>query len=191
MERVAAARGAVGDACQLMVDANGAYRPQQALALAHRFAEQGVSWFEEPVPFHDLDGLRQVRDRTPPGMEIAVGEYGYHLGHFRRVLEAGAADVLQADATRCLGPSGLFKASALAEARGLPLSTHTAPAIHLHAACALSNVRHVEYFTDHVNIEKRLLDGVVLPQDGLLRPDRSRPGHGLSLRKTDARPFSV
>ena len=49
-------------------------------------------------------------------MDIAAGEYGYDLGYFRRMLEAGAVDVLQADATRCAGITGFLRAAALAEA---------------------------------------------------------------------------
>src|SRR3954468_14441038 len=47
--RVAAARRAIGDGPGLFVDANGAYSRAEAIGLAHRFAEQRVSWFEEPV----------------------------------------------------------------------------------------------------------------------------------------------
>jgi Enolase C-terminal domain-like len=62
-----------------------------------------VSWFEEPVSSDDLEGLRPLRERAPAGMDIAAAEYGYDLFYFRRMLEAGAVDVLQADATRCAG----------------------------------------------------------------------------------------
>ena len=72
------------------------------------FAELGVTWFEEPVSSDDLDGLRLLRDRAPAGMDIAAGEYGYDLFYFRRMLEAGAVDVLQADATRCGGITGFL-----------------------------------------------------------------------------------
>lgn len=99
--RVRAAREAVGPQAELFVDANGAYLPKQALALAQAMTGEGVSWFEEPVPHQDLAGLRLVRDRAPAGMEITGGEYGFTTGYFRRMLEAGAVDVLQADATRC------------------------------------------------------------------------------------------
>ncbi len=64
--RVAAVRAAIGDDIGLFVDANGAYSRKQALAAAERFAEQGVTWFEEPVSSDDLDGLRLVRDSAPP-----------------------------------------------------------------------------------------------------------------------------
>src|SRR6185437_8604560 len=98
VDRVRAARDAIGPDTELFVDANGAYSRKQALAQSEKFAEVNVRWFEEPVPSDDLAGLRLLRDRAPAVMETAAGEYGYDLGYFRRMLEAGAVDVLQADA---------------------------------------------------------------------------------------------
>ena len=117
VERVCAAREAIGKDAELFVDANGGYSRKQALCQAERFAEFGVRWFEEPVSSDDLDGLRLLRDRAPAGMDIAAGEYGYDLPYFRRMLEAGAVDVLQADASRCGGVSG-FLAVAPSARRG-------------------------------------------------------------------------
>jgi len=189
--RVLAARQAVGESVALMVDANGAYDRKQALALAGRFAEHDVSWFEEPVSSDDLDGLRLVRDRAPAGMEVTAGEYGYDLPYFRRMLAAGAVDVLQADATRCAGITGLLGVGALCEAWSIPLSTHTAPALHAQPCCALPAVRHLEWFHDHVRIERLLFDGAPEPVDGRLVPDRSRPGLGLELKHADAQRYLV
>jgi L-alanine-DL-glutamate epimerase-like enolase superfamily enzyme len=190
-QRVAAARDAIGPRTQLFVDANGAYSRKQALALAGQFADSNVTWFEEPVSSDDLAGLRLLRDRAPAGMEIAAGEYGYDLPYFRRMLEAGAVDVLQADATRCAGITGFMQAAALCEAFGLELSSHCAPALHLHACCTLPRVRHMEYFHDHVRIEQMLFEGVVTPVEGKLMPDISRPGIGLTFKKSDAAKFAV
>jgi L-alanine-DL-glutamate epimerase-like enolase superfamily enzyme len=189
--RIRAAREAIGASTQLFVDANGAYSRKQALALAGQFAELDVRWFEEPVSSDDLPGLRLVRDRAPAGMDIAAGEYGYDPFYFRRMLEAGAVDVLQADATRCGGISGFVAAHAVADAHGLPVSAHCAPAIHLHLGCALTRVRHLEYFYDHQRIERMLFDGTVVPQNGALAPDLSRPGLGLTLKRQDAARFAV
>src|SRR5439155_12945794 len=111
--RVRAARAAVGDEVQLMVDANGAYGRKQALQLAAVFAESGVEWFEEPVSSDDLEGLRFIRERAPAVMQIAAGEYGYDAFYFLQMLQAGAVDVLQADATRCLGVTGFISAAKL------------------------------------------------------------------------------
>src|SRR5256885_1551955 len=189
--RVKAARKAIGDDAELFVDANGAYSRKQALAMAERFAEYGVSWFEEPVSSDDLAGLRLLRDRAPAQMEIAAGEYGYDSLYFRRMLEAGAVDVLQADATRCAGITGFLQAAALCEAYCMPLSTHTAPAVHLHACCSLPQLRHMEYFYDHVRIEEMFFDGIAKPIEGELRPDLSRPGTGLQLKLVEAKKFAA
>lgn len=88
LRRVALVRTAIGPGTDLYVDANGAYDRKLALALAERFAEQRVAWFEEPVSSDDLEGLRLLRDRGPGGMMIAAGEYGYTPIYFRRMLEA-------------------------------------------------------------------------------------------------------
>ena len=189
--RVRAARAAIGSDTQLFVDANGAYDRKQALALAETFAASGVRWFEEPVSSDDLEGLRLLRDRGPAGMAIAAGEYGYDPFYFRRMLEAGAVDVLQADASRCGGVTGFLLAHALCEANGLALSAHCAPALHLHLGCALNRVCHLEYFHDHQRIERMLFDGAVVPRDGALAPDRNRPGLGLEFKSSDARRFAV
>jgi L-alanine-DL-glutamate epimerase-like enolase superfamily enzyme len=190
-QRVAAAREAIGPATELFVDANGAYDSRQAIAHAEGFAVFGVTWFEEPVSSDDLEGLRLIRQRAPARMEIAAGEYGYDAYDFRRMLDAGAVDVLQADATRCGGISGFLQVGALCDAHNVPLSSHTASAIHLHPCCALARVRHLEHFHDHARIETMLFDGAVQPADGLLRPDLAQPGLGLTLKRADARRYAV
>jgi L-alanine-DL-glutamate epimerase-like enolase superfamily enzyme len=192
LDRVRAAREAIGQETELFVDANGAYSRKQALAFAEKFqAAYGVSWFEEPVPSDDLEGLRLLRDRGPAGLDIAAGEYGYDVIYFRRMLEAGAVDVLQADATRCGGITGFLRAAALCEANLIPLSAHCAPSLHVHPCCAAIPVRHVEYFHDHVRIEHMLFDGALTPFGGELRPDLSRPGMGIELKKSDAARYAV
>ena len=190
-QRVQAARDAVGPRTELFVDANGAYSRKQALRQAEAFAMLDVSWFEEPVSSDDLAGLRFVRKHAAGGMEIAAGEYGYDLPYFRRMLEAGAVDVLQADATRCGGITGFLQVGPLCEARSMSLSAHTAPTLHAAPSCAMPCVRHVEYFYDHARIEQRLFDGALVPQNGRLAPDRSRPGLGIEFKQADAVEFAV
>jgi L-alanine-DL-glutamate epimerase-like enolase superfamily enzyme len=189
--RVRAARGAIGPNVSLFVDANGAYSRKQALAKAEQFVESGVRWFEEPVSSDDLEGLRLLRDRAPAGMDIAAGEYGYDAFYFRRMLAAGAVDVLQADATRCGGVSGFLQAAALCEAFELPFSFHCAPALHTALACAVPAFWVGEYFFDHARIERMFFEGAPQPMDGALVPDRSRLGFGLQFKRADAARFSV
>ncbi|MFZ0817940.1 MAG: enolase C-terminal domain-like protein [Candidatus Sulfotelmatobacter sp.] len=189
--RVKAAREAIGPGAALYVDANGAYSRKQALSMAERFAEFGVSWFEEPVTSDDLEGLRLIRDRAPVAMDIAAGEYGYDLVYFKRMIDAGAVDVQQADASRCAGISEFLRVGALCDAANMPMSAHTSPALHLHACCALSRLRNIEYFHDHVRIENMFFDGVVQPVGGRLIPDLSRPGMGLEFKKADAKRYAT
>ena len=187
--RATAAREAIGDDVQLFVDANGAYSRKQALHFAGAFADIGVAWFEEPVSSDDVDGLRLLRDRAPATMDITAGEYGYDLFDLTRLVDRGAVDVLQADATRCGGISEFLRVGALCEAKSVPLSSHCAPLAHLDAACAIHRLRHMEYFFDHVRIEQMLFDGVPQPRAGTLAPDLTRPGNGWELRHDDAEPF--
>ena len=191
IERVRVAREAIGPATELFVDANGAYSRKQALQQAESFRDQGVSWFEEPVSSDDLEGLRLLRDRAPAAMDIAAGEYGYDIDYFRRMLEAGAVDVLQADATRCAGFTGFLQAATLCQAFHLSLSAHCAPALHVHVACATTPMRHIEYFHDHIRIENMLFDGVPQPDHGSLAPDLTRPGIGMELKSADAARFAA
>ncbi|MGH7626655.1 MAG: enolase C-terminal domain-like protein [Gemmatimonadaceae bacterium] len=191
LDRVRSARDAIGSDTELFVDANGAYSRKQALAMAAAFAELDVTWFEEPVSSDDLDGLHLIRDRAPAGMDIAAGEYGYDLPCFRRMLEANAVDVLQADASRCAGISEFLRVGALCASRSLPLSAHTAPSLHAHPCCAVECVRHLEYFHDHARIEGMIFDGALVPTHGALRPDLGRPGLGLEIRREDAERWRI
>jgi L-alanine-DL-glutamate epimerase-like enolase superfamily enzyme len=191
IKRVAAARRAIGSDAELFVDANGAYSVQEAISQAQRFAEQRVTWFEEPVFREDYVGTRHVREHSPPGMEISDGEYGYGLYEFARMLDAQMLDVLQADATRCGGFSGLLAVDGLCQTTMTPLSTHCAPHLHLHAAMACKQLRHIEYFYDHSRIERMLFDGAADPRNGDLSPDPARPGIGLELRRVDAERYAV
>jgi L-alanine-DL-glutamate epimerase-like enolase superfamily enzyme len=187
IDRVRAAREAIGERASLYVDANGAFTTKQALRFADEFAELAVSWFEEPVSSLDTEGLGLLRGRAPAGMDIAAGEYAATTAEF--VALAGCVDCLQADVTRCGGITGLLIAASIAEAHELDLSGHTAPTIHTHALCAVPKLRHLEWFHDHVRIERMLFDGFLEPKDGALHPDLSRPGLGVELKRTDARPY--
>ncbi len=187
--RAAVAKAAIGDA-QLFVDANGALAPKQAIALAGRLAaEQDVRWFEEPVSSDDLEGLRLVREHVP--MDVAAGEYGYEPHYFLRLLEAGAVDVLQADATRCGGVTGFLHVASLCVAVGTDLSAHCAPALHAHLGCAAARFRNLEWFHDHARIESMLFDGAPMLAHGRVAPDPDRPGLGLALKAADAERYAV
>ncbi len=187
LQRVRVARDAIGGATDLFVDANSAYDRKQALYYIERFATDfGVSWMEQPLPPEDRTGMRFLRERSPGGLEIADGEYGYELTYFREMIDSGAVDVVMVDATRCGGITGFLKVGALCEASRFPMSSHCAPLLHMHAGCAVPAMRHAEYFHDHVRIERMFFEGMPEPVNGALQPDLSSAGLGVCFRRTDA-----
>jgi L-alanine-DL-glutamate epimerase-like enolase superfamily enzyme len=175
--RVRQARRVIGDDVELFVDANGGYSPKQAVRLFQDVEDQQVRWFEEPVTSDDLEGLRFVREHVRT--DVTAGEYGYTLGYFSRMLEAEAVDCLQIDVTRCGGYTEFLRSAAVAAAHHVDVSGHCAP-----------NLRHEEYFHDHVRIESMLFDGTGDPRDGALTPSEE-PGIGLQWRSADAERFRV
>ena len=186
--RLDVARAAVADGVELMVDANGAYDRREAILWAERYAARGVTWFEEPVSSDDVQGMALVRDQAPGGIEIAAGEYVWREPDALALI--GAVDVLQVDVTRCGGITTTLAIDALARARSMPTSIHCAPALSAHAGAAMATLRHLEYFHDHVRIERMLFDGVAeVGEGGVLVPPADRPGLGLELKHADAERF--
>jgi L-alanine-DL-glutamate epimerase-like enolase superfamily enzyme len=191
LDRVKVARETIGEHAALFVDANGAYDIRTALRLAASFVDCGVTWLEEPVPADYPERLAFIRNHSPAQINIAAGEYGYSLPYFKALLQQGAVDILQADATRCGGISGFLKAGFLAEAAGIPFSFHCAPALHLHAATALQGFYIGEYFQDHARIEHILFEGAAVPTAGKLTVDRNRPGMGIEFKHQDAAKYKI
>jgi L-alanine-DL-glutamate epimerase-like enolase superfamily enzyme len=187
--RMRQARAVIGAGAELFVDANGGYTRKQAVRVMQQAEDLDVRWFEEPVSSDDLTGLRQVRGAVRA--DVTAGEYGYDLYYFRRMCEAAAVDCLQVDASRCGGLTEWLRAAAVAASYGLEVSGHCAPHLHAHVAAATPNLRHLEWFHDHVRIENLFFDGTLDPTGGVLRPDPDAPGHGLTLRRSDAEPFRV
>ena len=186
--RIRAVRSALGPGPELFVDANGAYHAKQAIALA-RDLEGVASYFEEPVSSDQLAELALVRRMVT--QDVAAGEYGYDPWYFQAMIAAGAVDIVQADATRCLGVTGFLMAGALAYGAGLVFSAHTSPTIHAHAGCAVPQLSHVEYFHDHARIESMFFDGLPELRGGELVPAPDRPGLGVVLKRADAEPYQV
>lgn len=189
LHRVMLARQVIGPEAELYVDANGGYTAKQAVRVMRDAAAADIRWFEEPVSSDDLEGLSLVRSRVDS--DVAAGEYGIDLYYFRRMCGAGAVDCLQVDATRAGGYTEWLRAAAVAASYGLEVSGHCAPNLHAHVAIATPNLRHVEWFHDHVRIESMFFDGALDPRGGTVTPDLAAPGHGLELRPEVAKEYEV
>jgi L-alanine-DL-glutamate epimerase-like enolase superfamily enzyme len=177
--RVALTRDQVGDEVEVFVDANGGYDVGQACRVGKTLDELGVTWFEEPVSSEDLAGLRRVRESV--AADVAAGEYGHVLAYFSTMAH-GAVDCVQIDATRCGGYTEWLRAAGAVAGHQLDVSGHCAPYLTATVAAATPNLRHLEWFHDHVRIEQLLFEGARDPVDGRLSLVDG-PGHGLTLRE--------
>ncbi|GAA1916587.1 enolase C-terminal domain-like protein [Nocardioides marmoribigeumensis] len=186
LERAARAAVVTAGEAELMVDANGAYDVEQACTVGRRLDALGVTWLEEPVSSDDHEGLTAVREHLRA--DVAAGEYGWDLAGLVHL--APHVDCLQVDVTRCGGYTEWRRVAADPRLAGVDLSGHCAPYASLPVAATTPQLRHVEYFHDHVRIERRFFDGCVGIRDGrLVVPDG--PGHGLSFRRGEAEQHRV
>jgi L-alanine-DL-glutamate epimerase-like enolase superfamily enzyme len=146
---VAAAREAVGDGVELMLDTNCPWTVEEAVAMARRLEPYRLRWLEEPVwPPEDYAGLARVRAAT--ATPIATGENEATVFGFREILRAGAADVVQPSITKVGGLLELKKIAILAAAAGVTLVPHSyyygpGLAATLHAVACTPGVPYVEY----------------------------------------------
>lgn len=189
LSRMRQARHVIGEDVELFVDANGGYTRKQAIRVMEAAYDLDVRWVEEPVSSDDLAGLREIRDAI--SADVTAGEYGFDLLYFRRMCDAQSVDCLQIDASRCGGITEWLRAAAVAASQGLEVSGHCGPHLHAHVAAATPNLRHLEWFHDHVRIETMFFDGTLDPQGGTITPDSSAPGNGLTLRSNDIEEFRV
>lgn len=189
LERMRQARNLIGPDVELYVDANGGYSAKQAIRVMRDAHDLDIRWFEEPVSSDDLAGLRHVRGRVEA--DVTAGEYGTDIYYFRRMCAAGAVDCLQADASRCGGITEFLRVAAVAASYGLQVSSHCGPHLHAHVAAAIANFRHMEWFHDHVRIESMFFDGTLDPSGGVIKPDDSAPGNGLTLRRSEIEKYRV
>jgi L-alanine-DL-glutamate epimerase-like enolase superfamily enzyme len=198
---VEAIRAAVGDTLDIIVDANQAgvepgleghatWGLRRAIEVARELEQLGVLWLEEPLPRHDWDGLRRLRDKMSR-LKIGGGEDNHGLHEFKLLIERGCYDILQPDALLSEGVFQMRKIAALAEAAGLGLVPHTwgngiGLLANLHLAAAIPNCSHLEFPHDPPSgwtaaaRDQMLTEPLEIDAEGyVLVPDR--PGFGFSL----------
>ena len=171
-DRLRAVREAVGDAFEIMVDANQAFTVAEARRRAHAFAPFGLAWLEEPLPAEDVGG--HVELAAVATMPIAVGESLYHPSHFRDYLERGACSIVQVDCARIGGITPWLKVAHLAETFNVAVCPHFLMELHVSLTAAVPNGAWVEYIPQ--------LDAITASrlsiEDGYAVPPQS-PGLGI------------
>jgi L-alanine-DL-glutamate epimerase-like enolase superfamily enzyme len=173
-ERVRAVRQAIGPGIRLMADANQGLNEAQAIRLGRMLEEYDLTWFEEPLPAWDLEGVARVAAAldTP----IASGETEYTRYGFRGMLALRSADVLMPDLQRVGGVSEFMRVGHMAESHDVPVSSHLFPETSIQVLGALANAIYLEYMPWFSSLYRERLEFVdgdaVVPE---------RPGWGFTL----------
>ncbi len=180
VERIRAAREAIGPDVGLMIDANNAYTVVDAIRLARRAEKYEPFWFEEPIHAEDYEGLAKLRHST--SIPLATGENEYTRYGFRDLIASGGTDILQADATIMGGVTEWRHVASLASAHGVQMAPHGSSALHVHLVAAVSNGMIVEHGITEGKTEKLLESDIELGADGMIAPP-AEPGHGIRLNE--------
>ncbi len=172
--RVRAVREAIGPGVALMADANQQMTVNQAIRLGRMLEDFDLTWFEEPLPAYDLEGVARVAAAldTP----IASGETEYTRYGFRQMLELKSADVLMPDLQRVGGVTEFVRVAHMADAFDVPVSSHLFPEMSIQVLAALGNATWLE----HMPWFAPLYDGELAIEDGFV-PVPQGPGWGLPL----------
>jgi L-alanine-DL-glutamate epimerase-like enolase superfamily enzyme len=145
--RVAVAREAAGPDFAIMVDANQGYSLRDAVDFGRRVADLGIRWFEEPVRWtNDRRWMRDVRFQT--GIPVAAGQSEVTLRGLRDLVEDGAIDVSNFDASWAGGPTIWRKAAGLCAAYGVQLGHHEEPQVAAHLLASVPDHTFVECFDE-------------------------------------------
>ncbi len=184
LRRIQAVRDAVGPDISIMLDANNVWQAGTAVQFANRVKECDIMLFEEPVFADDIPGLARFKQGTD--IPLATGEHEYTRYGFRDLVLAGAADILQADVTRCGGYTELLKILGISQAWNLGFAPHGMEHMHMHIAAAAPNA----LFLERLLMFEEVVDSVYLnapqPKNGFLEiPDK--PGLGLELNMDNIR----
>lgn len=189
VQRLAAVRRAIGDEIELLIDANNGYYAKQAIAMARRFEEYNVGWFEEPVLADDIEGLAAVARAT--SIPVATGEHEYTKYGFKDLIARGGADIVQPDVGRVGGVTEWIKVAHLTHAFNLPVAPHAFQLVHLHLAMATPNLRIVEYLGTVEEGDRLWYTDFPQPEDGWWAPYPDRPGLGLELNPKAVEQYAV
>jgi mandelate racemase len=173
MAAVRALRAEVGEHMKIMVDYNQSLSVPEAKRRVRLFDELGLAWIEEPTLMSDLAGQSEIRRlaRTP----IQAGENWWGPHDAAKSIAAGATDLMMPDAMKIGGVTGWMRTAALADAAGMPVSSHIFPEISVHLLAVTPGAHWLEY----LDLAGPILINPVLIKDGNAIPS-NEPGTGIS-----------
>ena len=144
-DRVAAAREAAGADFVITIDANQGYTLASALELCRRVADLDIRWFEEPCVWsNDRRDMREVRARG--GIPVCAGQSEYSPGACRDLMESGAIDVCNFDASWSGGYTNWRRMAAVAQIYSVELGHHEEPHVAAHLLASQPHGTYLEVF---------------------------------------------
>ncbi len=180
-ERVEAARHAAGPDFVLAVDANRGWSAQDAIRFARLVEPLDIRWFEEPCHWYD-DAALMARVRQGTRIPVTAGQSEITSHGVRRLLDAGAVDLVNVDASECGGVTEWRRAAALCSAAGVDLAHHEESQISRHLLAAVPHGTYAECFADPERdpVWQTMWANRPAIKDGMLEVG-SAPGFGLVL----------
>ena len=185
LDCVRAVRRVIGADRDLLLDANSAWSPSNAIRMCRKLEEHEPLHLEQPVPERDMAALAQVNQATT--IPITFGEEDYSLWRYKEAIVLGAAEVLQPDPVK-VSLLVCKKVAALSEAFSKAFtphdtSVHLGLAATLHLIASVPNARGPQECTLPPAQDKEDGSGVLaelfrLDADGCL-PVPQRPGLGV------------
>lgn len=165
-------RKLAGDEFELMVDFNQSLDAPGAESRMRELESENLSWIEEPLIHHDCAGHATIRQKvkTP----IQIGENWWGLPDMKKSLLAGASDLCMPDAVKIGGVTGWMKAAALADAYGMPMSSHLFVEISTH----LMAVTPTAHWHEYLDLAKAVLQKPMEIRNGNAIPSND-PGTGV------------
>jgi D-galactarolactone cycloisomerase len=146
-KRVDAARKAAGPDFILAVDANRGWSADDAIRFSRLIEPLDIRWFEEPCHWYD-DAALMARVRQATRIPVTAGQSEITSHGVRRLVDAGAVDLVNVDASECGGVTEWRRAAALCGVAGLQMAHHEESQISQHLLAAVPHGTYAECFAD-------------------------------------------
>ncbi len=181
---IRAIRAAIGDGVEILVDYNQSQSVPEAIRRGKALEGEGVAWIEEPTRQEDYQGHARIRDAL--ALPVQMGENWFGIDEMTKALDAGATDLAMPDAMKIGGVTGWLRAAALAQSRGIPMSSH----IFQEVSCHLMAVTPTAHLLERMDLAAPILDRPLRFEAGCaVIPDR--PGTGIGWNEAAVERYAV
>jgi mandelate racemase len=184
LEVVRALRGVIGDGAQLLVDYNQGLTVPEAVRRIHALENEGIAWVEEPTLQEDYAGHARIREKVR--LPVQMGENWCGPDEMAKALQAGACDLAMPDAMKIGGVTGWLRAAALAQAHGVPMSSHIFQEVSVHLL-AVTPTRHL---LERMDLAGPVLERPLAFENGMATPP-AEPGTGIAWNEDAVRRYLV